>query len=89
MPQPEQLQDFEVLPCLRHNGIVGGDDQQSHVDARRPREHIFDEALVAGTIDNADRHVVQGQVGKADIDGDAACFFFRETVAVDPREGFN
>ena len=51
---PEQLDDGEVLARLRHDAVVGRDDQQHEVDAADAGEHVADEALVAGHVDDAD-----------------------------------
>ena len=50
----EQVEDAEVLARLRHHAVVGGDHQQREVDAGRAGEHVLDEALVAGHVDEAD-----------------------------------
>ena len=72
----EQLQDFEVFAGLRHNRIVGGDDERDEVDAGCPRKHVFHEPLVAGNVDDAEVKLAERQAGETDIDGDAAGFLF-------------
>ena len=57
VPQAEQAEDFQVLARLRHDGIVGGDDEDGQVDAGGAGEHVLDEALVAGHIDDAEAEV--------------------------------
>ncbi len=52
--QAEQAEDFQVLARLRHDRIVGGDDQHGQVDAGGAGEHVLDEALVAGHVDDAE-----------------------------------
>ena len=54
VPQAEQAEDFEVLARLRHDRIVGGDDEHGQVDAGGAGEHVLDEALVAGHVDDAE-----------------------------------
>ena len=88
----QQAADVEVLASLRLDGLVGGDHQQHQVDAADAGQHVADEALVAGNIDKADadrlaRRAGQIQVGKADIDGDAAALFFFQAVGVDAGQG--
>jgi len=49
----------------------------------RAGEHVADEALVAGYVDDAGAGAVgQREVGEAEIDRDAALFFFLEAVGV-------
>ena len=83
MAEAKQAEDFEVFASLRHDGIVGGDDEQGEIDAGRPGEHVLDEALVAGHVHDAEAERRQIEVGEADVDGDAAGLFFGEAVAVD------
>ena len=68
---------------LRHHAFIGGDHQRDHVDAVRARQHVLDEALMPGHIDKADAHVAQIEIGKANVDGDAAPLLFRQTIGVD------
>ena len=85
---PQQVEDGDVLARLGHHAFVGGDHQQGDVDAADAGEHVVDEALVAGHVD--DRHldaVRQSQPGEAEIDGHAALLFFLEAVGVDAGQG--
>ncbi len=50
----EQIEDGQVLAGLGHHAFVGGDDQQGQVDAADAGQHVLDEALVAGHVDDAD-----------------------------------
>ena len=50
----KQIEDRQVLGGLRHRALVGGDDQQRGVDAADAGEHVLDEPLVTGDIDDAD-----------------------------------
>ena len=91
---PSKLQDIEVLTGLRLDGFVGGDDQQHQIDAADSGEHVAHETLVTGDIDEPDLQSSairrwQGHVGEAEIDGDAAAFFFGEAVGVDAGEGLD
>ena len=54
VPQAEQAQNFEVLARLRHHRIVGGNDEHGQVDAGGAGQHVLDEALVAGHVDDAE-----------------------------------
>ena len=87
VPEAEQLEDFEVLAGLRHDGVVGRDDEDGEIDAGGPGEHILDEALVSGHVDDAEPVAGDLERGEADVDGDAAHLLFGQSVAVDPREG--
>ena len=48
-----------MLAGLRHDPFVGGDDEQGEVDAAGAGEHVVDEALVAGDVDEADDGAVR------------------------------
>ncbi len=79
----EQVEDVEMLLGLRHHAVVGRHGEQHEIDAVGAGEHVADEALVAGDVDDAGAGVVgQGEVGEAEIDRDAALFFFLEAVGV-------
>ena len=76
-----------MLFALRHHAVVGRDGEQHEIDAVRARQHVADEALVAGHVDDAGaRAVGQGEVGETEIDRDAALLFFLEPVGVLARE---
>ncbi len=79
----KEAADIEVLACLRLDGFVGGDDQEDGVDAGGSGEHVLDETLVAGDVDETD----VAEMSEAEVDGDAAAFFFLKTVGVDAGEG--
>ena len=49
----EQMQDVEMLLGLRHHAVVGGDGEEHEVHAVRARQHVPDEALVTGHVDDA------------------------------------
>ena len=48
----ERRQHRRVLARLRHHAVVGGDDHQEQVDARRARDHRAHEPLVPGHVDH-------------------------------------
>ena len=88
VPHAEQLEDREVLDGLRHHAVVGGDDQQEEVDARRAGDHGAHEALVPGHVDHAQpRAPGQRQLGVAELDGDAALLLLAQPVGVLAGEG--
>src|SRR5947209_887393 len=78
--QAEESEDFEMLARLRHDRVVGRDDKKSDIDARGAGEHVFDEPLMAWHVYNAEPKFAQIKGGEADVDGDAARFFFRQAV---------
>ena len=45
----EELQDGDVLACLRHDAVVRGDHQQREVNAAGARSHGMNELLMPGT----------------------------------------
>ena len=55
---------------LGHDAFVGGHHQQGHVDAADTGEHVADEALVAGNVDDADFLAGgEGEPGEAQVYG--------------------
>ena len=86
----EQMEDVEMLLGLRHHAVVGGDGEEHEVDAVGAGEHVADEALMAGDIDDAGAGAVgKGEVGEAEVDRDAAFLFFLEAVGVLAGESFD
>ena len=79
----EQMEDVEMLLGLRHHAVVGRDGEQHQVDAVRAGQHVADEALVAGDVDDAGAGAVgQREVGEAEVDRNPALLFFLEPVGV-------
>ena len=86
----EQFDDVQVLAGLRHGAIVGGDDEQRKVDAGGTGQHVVDQLLVAGHVDEAERTARRERgVGVAEIERDATRLLFLQSVAVDTGEGFD
>jgi len=86
----EQVDDRQVLARLRHHAFVGGDDEEREVDAADTGEHVLDEALVAGDVDDA--HFVaarQPQPGETEVDRQAARLLLFPAVGVDAGEGLD
>src|ERR1700674_1514819 len=84
------MEDVEMLLGLRHHAVVGGDGEEYEVDAVRAGEHVADEALVPGDVDDAGAGIVgKGEVGEAEIDRNAALLFFFEAVGVLAGERFD
>ncbi|MCY1348477.1 hypothetical protein D9M69_346250 [compost metagenome] len=85
----EQFGDGQVFAGLRHHAVVGGHHQQHQVDAAGAGQHVVDEALVAGHVDEGGGlAVAQVGVEVAEVDGDAALAFGRAAVAFEAGEGF-
>ena len=80
----QQVENGEVLPCLGHHRLVGGDHEESQVDAAHAGEHVVDESFVTGNVDDADLAAVgQGHPGETEVDGQAPLLLLLEAVGVD------
>ena len=102
---PQISQDLQVLLRLRHPSIIGCNHQQSEIDRANARDHVFYKIFVARNIHNAQMKRFnfrswdfqlgsvlgrrQFQVGEAQINGDAARLFFRQTIRVDPSQSLD
>ena len=84
----QQGENVQVLPGLGHKALIRGDDQQHHVDAGGAHEHVVDQPLVSGHVHNAGPLAVgQRQLGKADLNRDAALLLFLQPVRVHAGQG--
>ena len=84
------MNDVEVFFGLRHDAVVGGNGKEHQIDAVRARQHVLDEALMAGNVDNSGEiAVAEIELGKTQIDGNAALFFFLEPVGVLAGQSFD
>ncbi len=89
-PHAQQLDDGEVLLGLRHDALISGDHEQGDVDAGRAGQHVLDETLVARHVHDACLEARdERQRGEAQVDGDAAAFFFLPAVGVHTGEGLH
>ena len=81
MPQAHERQDVKMLARFQHDPVIGGHHEDGHIPAMGPGYHVADEIHVAWHIHNP-RDPVVGQParGKAQVDGQAALFLFRERV---------
>ncbi|HYS50141.1 MAG TPA: hypothetical protein VEM36_15320, partial [Xanthobacteraceae bacterium] len=83
----EQVDDGQMLAALRHGAVVGGDDEQDEIDAGDAAQHVADEALVSGNVDEADALTrFDRQVGEAQVDRHAAPLLLGQPVGVDAGE---
>ncbi len=90
MSHVQEVEDGQVLAGLGHHALVGGDDQQGQVDAAHAGQHVLDEALVAGHVDDADLLAAgQAQPGEAEVDGHLPLLLLLEAVGVDAGEGLH
>src|SRR5262245_22251590 len=79
----EQVDDIQVLFGLGHDAVIGGNGKKNQIDAVGAGEHIFDEPLVPRDIDNPRlRAVGKIEVGKSQINRNAALLFFLEPVRI-------
>jgi hypothetical protein len=85
--EAEQAEDLQVLPGLGHHRVVGGDHQHRQVEPCRAREHVADEPLVAGDVDEGEASVAQFDGGEAQVDRDPPPTLVGEPVGVDAGQG--
>ena len=79
----EDVQNRQMFPGLLHYAFVGGDNQQSQVNSADAGQHIFDKALVARHIHDADFPAAgQSQPGKAQVHGHLPFLFLGQTIRV-------
>ncbi len=87
MLDPEQREDREVLVRLRPRALGGVDDEKEEVDPRCAGDHVADEALVSGHVDQREAAAV-GEVERriAEVDRDPALALLGQPVRVLPRQ---
>src|SRR5271170_1418624 len=83
---PQQAANIEMLARLRLDGFIRRDHEQNQGDAADPRQHVSDEALVAGNVDKAKAHAIKLQECEAEVDGDAASLFLLEAIGICARK---
>ena len=83
MLDPEQPDDREVLVRLRPGAFAGVDDEEEEVDAARPGDHVADEALVPGHVDQGEPATVREVERRvAEVDRDPARLLLGQPVGV-------
>ena len=83
MPQAHQREDVQMLVRLRHDAVVGGDDEDDHIHAVRAGDHVADEVHMARHIHDADDALVgQAARGEAQVNGQAALFLLGQRVGL-------
>src|SRR5438132_1234943 len=81
---PEEAEDREVLARLRHDPLVEGDDEEHRVDRADPGEHVADEILMTGDVDDPDvRAAGRAEPREAEVDGHAPLALLAEAIGVD------
>jgi hypothetical protein len=75
-----------MLARLRHHRLVRRDHEEDGVDPAGAGEHVADESLVTGHVDERNPHVLPLRVREAEIDRDAPPLLLRQPVGVDPRQ---
>src|SRR3989338_8813084 len=77
------MDDIEVLFGLGHHAVVGRYCEEDEIDAVSAGEHVADKSLMSRDIDDACLAPVwKVKVGKAQVDGDPALFFFLQSVGI-------
>ena len=73
-----------MLDGLRLDAFRRRHDEQRRVDAGGAGQHVVNEALVTGHVDEAQLpSVAEIAVGVAQVDGDAACLLLLEAIGID------
>ena len=86
----EYAKDREMLPRLRHDPFVQRDHEQNRVDGTDAREHVPDEVLMPGDVDDAHLAAVgKAEPRESEIDRHAALALFTEPVRVDAGQRFD
>ena len=85
----QQREDVEMLAGLRHDAVVGGDDQDHAVHAGGAGDHRLDEVLVAGHVDDADFQVGDRAGGEAEVDRHAPLFLLLEPIGLAAGQAFD
>jgi hypothetical protein len=78
----EQATDIKMLARLWHHTFISRDHERKQIDPVRSGEHVLYETFVTRNVDKSDAQIIQLEIGKAEIDGDAATFFFRKAIGI-------
>ena len=79
----QQIEDVQVLAGLGHHAVVRGHYEQHQVDGGDAGDHVFDEFFMAGHIDDGSGIA---EMGKADVDGQAARLLLLQAIGIDAGE---
>src|SRR5262245_33411919 len=83
--------------CLRHPTVIGRNDEKREICRSHARDHVFDEILMAGHIDQAEMEnlwlvlngCLQVEMSEPEINCNPTCFLLRQTVWINPRQRFH
>ena len=79
-----------MLARLRHDAVVGGDDQQREIDPARARQHGVDQPFMPRHVDEAgDGPAAQIGIGEAEIERDAASLLRGQPIGIDAGQRFD
>ena len=76
-----------MLAGLRHQAFIRSDHQHHQINAVRSGQHVFDKAFVTGNIYKSEVRIADRQISKANINRDAALFFFLEAIRIYAGKG--
>ena len=84
---PQRVEQCEVLDRLRARPVVGGHDEHRGIDLAGADEHVADQPVVAGDVDEVELGAVgQRQMRVADIDRHPAPLLLGQPVRIDPGQ---
>ena len=87
MPHRQCVEQVDVLVGLRTQAVIGGHHEQGRVDLAGTHEHVADEPVVAGDVDEVQLGPVgQREVRVPDVDGHPAATLLRKAIGVDAGE---
>ena len=82
----EEIENGEVFLGLRHPAFVCGNHKQGDVEPSGPGEHVLDESLVAGDVDEPHRVVADLSPRETEVDREASLFLLGPPIGVSPGE---
>ena len=83
----ERVEQLEMLERLSPRPVVGRHDEHRRVDLARPDEHVADQPIVAGHVDEVDLGpVVEREMGVPDVDRHPPPPLLGQPVRVDPGQ---
>ena len=87
---PQNVQDCQMLPGLRHNAFIGRHDEQGQINPPHPRQHILDKPLMPRHIHNTNfPSARQRHPRKAQINGHLPLLLLREPVGINIGKRLN
>ena len=83
-PGAEKLQNFQMLPALGHDTVIGGDHENGQIYTAQPANGIFQVVGMPGHIHQCDLPSAwKTQRRNTGLDGESALFFHLHSVGVD------